>query len=53
MFTGNSDGFIDIYFQNKEGKYDHVLNYWLGREGLELKKLKIVIVLHLNTTTAI
>lgn len=40
MFTGNSDGFIDIYFQNKEGKYDHVLNYWLGREGLELKKTK-------------
>ncbi len=22
------------------GKYDHVLNYWLGREGLELKKIK-------------
>ena len=40
MFTGNSDGFIDIYFQNKAGKYDHVLNYWLGREGLELKKTK-------------
>jgi hypothetical protein len=37
MFTGNSDGFIDIYFQNEAGKYDHVLNYWLGREGLELK----------------
>ena len=40
MFTGNSDGFIDIYFQNKAGKYDHVLNYWLGREGLELEKRK-------------
>lgn len=40
MFTGNSDGFIDIYFQNKEGKYDHVLNYWLGREGLGLEKNK-------------
>lgn len=40
MFTGNSDGFIDIYFQNEAGKYDHVLNYWLGREGLELKKIK-------------
>lgn len=38
MFTGNSDGFLDIYFQNPNGKYDHVLNYWLGREGLELKK---------------
>ncbi len=44
MFTGNSDGFIDIYFQNKEGKYDHVLNYWLGREGLELKKTKRVVI---------
>lgn len=40
MFTGNSDGFIDIYFQNEAGKYYHVLNYWLGREGLELKKIK-------------
>lgn len=40
MFTGNSDGFIDIYFQNKKGKYDHVLNYWLGREGLGLEKNK-------------
>lgn len=40
MFTGNSLGFLDIYFQNKMGKYDHVLNYWLGREGLELKKDK-------------
>jgi hypothetical protein len=38
MFTGNSDGFIDIYFQNKAGEYDHVLNYWLGREGLGLEK---------------
>jgi len=40
MFTGNSDGFIDIYFQNKDSKYDHVLNYWLGREGLGLEKNK-------------
>jgi hypothetical protein len=40
LFTGNSDGFIDIYFQNEAGKYDHVLNYWLGREGLELQKSK-------------
>lgn len=40
MFTGNSDGFIDIYFQNEAGKYNHVLNYWLGREGLGLQKSK-------------
>jgi hypothetical protein len=40
MFTGNSDGFIDIYFQNKDGKYDHVLHYWLGSEGLRLEKNK-------------
>lgn len=40
FFTGSSDGFIDIYFQNEAGKYNHVLNYWLGREGLELKKVK-------------
>jgi hypothetical protein len=53
MFTGNSDGFIDIYFQNEAGKYDHVLNYWLGREGLELKKEKMAIVLYLNITTVI
>ena len=40
MFTGSSDGFIDIYFQNEAGKYNHVLNYWLGREGLGLQKSK-------------
>lgn len=40
MFTGNSDGFLDIYFQNKNGQYEHVLNYWLGREGLALTKYK-------------
>ena len=40
MFTGSSDGFIDIYFQNEAGKYNHVLNYWLGREGLTLTKYK-------------
>ena len=40
MFTGSSDGFLDIYFQNQDGQYEHVLNYWLGREGLELKKMK-------------
>lgn len=40
MFTGSSDGFLDIYFQNQNGQYEHVLNYWLGREGLELKKTK-------------
>ena len=28
IFTGNREGYIDIYFQNKEGKYDNVLNYW-------------------------
>lgn len=38
FFTGNSDGFLDIYFQNKNGQYKHVLNYWLGHESLELKK---------------
>ena len=40
MFSGNSDGFLDIYFQNKNGQYEHVLNYWLGREGLALTKYK-------------
>jgi len=40
MFTGNSDGFIDIFYQNKTGQYNHVLNYWLGREGLVLEKRK-------------
>ena len=40
MFTGSSDGFLDIYFQNKNGQYEHVLNYWLGREGLALTKYK-------------
>ena len=40
MFTGSSDGFLDIYFQDKNGQYEHVLNYWLGREGLTLTKYK-------------
>lgn len=40
MFTGSSDGFLDIYFQNQNGQYEHVLNYWLGTEGLQLKKKK-------------
>lgn len=40
MFTGSSDGFLDIYFQDQNDQYKHVLHYWLGREGLELKKTK-------------
>ena len=40
MFTGSSDGFLDIYFQGQNDQYEHVLHYWLGREGLELKKTK-------------
>lgn len=40
MFTGSSDGFLDIYFQDQNGQYEHVLNYWLGREGLTLSNYK-------------
>lgn len=40
LFTGNSDGYVDIYFQDKDGNYNYVLNYLLGREGLQLKKTR-------------
>lgn len=40
LFTGNSEGAIEIYFQTEGNKFQHVLSYESGKSEMELKKTK-------------